>query len=305
MTGDLTPTEVHVGTPRSSFCRPSSSRERPGNKDSGKQKMTNPLGLIDVRPVERGTGCNYIRGTSSTTRLPENAEAFMIIVDDPLLAPLASITDDYNNFGGGVNPLGYKGHTFTADGYGPVYLALPENRRIFNRTPSSSTAKPKPKPKPTHPQFSLTDSLDNDETEAGDRNDVISPTASAVASTEEAGQSVEENGQPRESVKVNLPVLGTIWPFFAAVSLESLGESILFTDNVYLAWRILYFLICFFATILSVRSLGEAVFLSSSLAISYAAITAMTSLRRAVQYRLVKKFGEGKDDIQTQRSLSW
>lgn len=291
MTSDMMP-----GTPQSSSKSNKSSRGRRGEGEST-GPSTKHIPKPEVVSDSGSTGCNYIRGTSLTTRLPEDAHAYVPSINDPLTAPLSSITDDYNNFGGGVNPLGYKGHTFTANGYGPVYFERPQapddcsgSRSCGGKTCSKNSS------------FSKT------KFERDYDAELMSPSTSVVncdGVAEQAPGTTSANDASDEENITEWPVLGPVWPPIAKVSLLDLGESDLFTDNVYLAWRIIYFATCFAAVIIAINVLGSPAMLSSCLAVLFAAVAAIAGLRRVVQYRLVIRFGQGYDSVDVKRSLSW
>lgn len=86
--------------------------------------------------------CQYvIRDKRFNTRLPEDIDSFRPSNRDPLTAPMFDIADDFNNFGGGVNPMGKYGHTFTENGFGPVYVDRGDTKKESPCSTSKSSRK--------------------------------------------------------------------------------------------------------------------------------------------------------------------
>lgn len=99
--------------------------------------------------------------------------------------------------------------------------------------------------------------------------------------------------------------IGGFTPLVEDVKLKDVGESLFFNDSLYMAWRILYLVLCFAGVVTSLLELDGPAGLSACLAMTYMTISAMVSLRRLIQLRLVKRDERGTANEHSFVPLSW
>lgn len=253
------------GSPLVSFC----------SKKGTSKICSKPLqdGLTMIKGVKT-TECTYLRGTTATAVLPEDIADCIPSYNDPLMVPLANVDDDYQNFGGGVNPLGYKGHTFTENGYGPIYTG----RMAGHTTCTKSIVRPA--------YYMHKKRLPRD---VGKK-----PVVTSCAQLDDANTKLDQMAG----------TAGAFMPLTLDVTLADIGESLFFTDNVYIAWRALYLLICLMGVIVSLTQARGPAWLASCFAMTYAAVHGTVGFRRTVQMRVLKHT-EAPDKLMEQIPFSW
>lgn len=199
--------------------------------------------------------------TTPTTRLPSNFSQKSPRANGAYI----DIADDYNNFGGGVNPLGYKGHTFTGTGYGPVSIPSPPSpQENVSRTSQDSTV-----------------------VHFRQHHERPSYSTTTNASTEE-NESENESNNHEDSSHFLCPSLGSANPFFVALPLSRFSTSPYLPDSLFLAWRaIVFFLLTSFSIVIAIQRHTSS-FTAPSLALVTASIASVVQFYRATQYILTK-----------------
>lgn len=183
------------------------------------------------------------------------------------IPPSSDITAEYNDIGGGVNPLGYKGHRFTPNG-GYRYSSYSSDPPV---PPSSFKFSSRRANLPVY---------DFGEEEEGPPSFSIKrpPSISIPLSFPPM-----ESHETQDNADLCCPLLGPISPFLGVSSLKQVGSSSFLPHHVYVIWRVLLLLLSLATTtvtaVLRPRSLA---FLSAPLLFSVAIHVLL--LRRAISY---------------------
>lgn len=178
----------------------------------------------------------------------------------------SSITSDiaaeYEDFGGGVNPLGYKGHFFHNDGYGYSSSSPHESASPVSFKFSSSRRAALP----------VYDFGDDDE---------------AVLSVVQTPRSALPQQEERSSSCTSL--IGPARPFTEQLCIAQVGSSTVLSQPTYLAWRICFTLLTIATCIITVvQSLRFLAFIQGAAVVS-AVFCQLMFLRRAYLYYAVQR----------------
>lgn len=176
--------------------------------------------------------------------------------------PTIDIATDYDEFGGGVNPLGYKGHVFHLHGYGINSIQEPATPVSFK----FSSAR--------RPQLPTYDFGDDDE-------DVLSITPPP--------QPPSRSTQQPTDVDFVASFIGPFFPFLGDVCLTQVGTSFFVGHTPYLLWRTSLALLAIAALVFTaVENLWRLTHISGA-AVILSVGCQILLLRRAFLYRALRQ----------------
>lgn len=178
--------------------------------------------------------------------------------------PTSQDMADLNNFGGGVNPLGYLGHTFTEHGYGPTYSPPV-------RPPPSAYKQPHRRPQ--YPSFDFGEDDESTFTAPSPKP----PTTSGLP----LPPSVTES-----SPKSCFSLIGPLTPILPECSLSSVGSSTTMSQNIFILWRVFILCMSMAAIIVSIAQNLRYITFLPGVALVFSFLESSIMLRRAVLYRL-------------------
>lgn len=235
--------------------------------------------VFEIIDLKRMSGCTPIAGMSSKNVPEENFAKYIPSYNDPLMAPLDEIGGTNHKSCRSRHSKTVQGHTFSKDGGSPICSV-----KLDNRIPDSE---------PLSPESSVC------------KLDEIDPPCKVDGlPANEPVDPVNGGGERRSSMITR--VLGPYTPVLVDVKLVDIGESLFFTDNWYLGWRIMYFVACIVGVTFSLTRLDGPACWASCFGMTFAAIHSMVILRRVVQVRLLKRSNLQDRSIMHQRlPFSW